>query len=69
MPISLSLRLFGNVLSGTIIMALIYGLLPKFILVAWPAALHAYFDVFAGALQAYVFCVLTMVFTKNAVED
>ena len=68
-PLSMSLRLFGNVLSGTIIMALIYGLLPKFILVAWPAALHAYFDVFAGALQAYVFCVLTMVFTKNAVED
>lgn len=68
-PLSMSLRLFGNVLSGTIIMALIYGLLPKFLLVAWPAALHAYLDVFAGALQAYVFCILTMVFTKNAVED
>lgn len=68
-PLSMSLRLFGNVLSGTIIMALIYGLLPDFLLVAWPAALHAYLDVFAGALQAYVFCVLTMVFTKNAVEE
>ena len=68
-PLSMSLRLFGNMLSGTIIMALIYGLLPKFILIAWPAALHAYLDVFAGALQAYVFCILTMVFTKNAVEE
>lgn len=68
-PLSMSLRLCGNMLSGTIIMALIYGLLPKVILIAWPAALHAYLDVFAGALQAYVFCILTMVFTKNAVED
>lgn len=65
-PISLSLRLFANILSGTMMMALIYGLLPKFILWAWPAALHAYLDVFAGALQAYVFAMLTMVFIANA---
>lgn len=65
-PVSLSLRLFANILSGTMIMALIYGLLPKFILWGWPAALHAYLDVFAGALQAYVFAMLTMVFIANA---
>lgn len=68
-PLSMSLRLFGNVLSGTIIMALIYGLLPKVAVLVWPAFLHAYLDLFAGALQAYVFCILTMVFTKNAVEE
>ena len=67
-PISLSLRLFANILSGTMMMALIYGLLPKFILIVWPAALHAYLDVFAGALQAYVFAMLTMVFIANATE-
>ena len=67
-PLSMSLRLFGNLLSGTIMMALIYGLLPKFILIIWPAALHAYLDVFAGALQAYVFSMLTMMFVRNAVE-
>ena len=49
-------------------MALIYGLLPKLALIAWPAALHAYLDVFAGALQAYVFAMLTMVFVANAAE-
>ena len=49
-------------------MALIYGLLPKFILIAWPAALHGYLDVFAGALQAYVFSMLTMVFIANAAD-
>ncbi len=32
-PVSLSLRLFANILSGTMMMALIYGLLPKFLFV------------------------------------
>ena len=67
-PISLSLRLFANILSGTMMMTLIYGLLPKLVLIAWPAALHAYLDVFAGALQAYVFAMLTMVFITNAAD-
>lgn len=67
-PVSLSLRLFANILSGTMMMALIYGLLPKFVLWIWPAALHAYLDVFAGALQAYVFAMLTMVFIANAAD-
>lgn len=65
-PVSLSLRLFANILSGTMMMALIYGLLPKFITWVWPAALHAYLDVFAGALQAYVFTMLTMAFIADA---
>ncbi len=67
-PVSLSLRLFANILSGTMMMALIYGLLPSAITIAWPAALHAYMDVFAGALQAYVFTMLTMVFVSNAAD-
>lgn len=66
-PISLSLRLYANILSGTMMMALIYGLLGK-VAIIWPAALHAYLDVFAGALQAYVFAMLTMVFIANAAE-
>lgn len=61
-PISLSLRLFGNVMSGTVMLGLIYGLLPKTLLLVWPSALHAYFDLFSGAIQTYVFCMLTMVF-------
>ena len=46
-PISLSLRLFANVLSGTVIMALVYGLL-RVIAIAWPSVLHVYFDLFSG---------------------
>lgn len=66
-PISLSLRLFANVLSGTVMMALLYGLL-GYIATAWPAALHVYFDLFSGAIQTYVFCMLTMTYINNAIE-
>ena len=65
-PFSLGLRLFGNVLSGTVIMALFYGLVPvllKFGVV--PAVLHAYFDLFSGCIQTYVFCMLTMTYIKD----
>lgn len=68
-PISMSLRLFGNILSGTIIMALIYGLLPKFFLLFWPGVLHIYFDLFSGAIQAFVFCMLTMVFIAKNFDE
>ena len=68
-PFSISLRLFGNVESGTVIMALIYGLLSK-IAFLWPGVLHAYFDIFSGAIQTYVFCMLTMVWiTQKIPED
>ncbi|MBQ8260842.1 MAG: F0F1 ATP synthase subunit A [Lachnospiraceae bacterium] len=67
-PISLSLRLFANVLSGTIMMALIYGLL-NWIALFWPAVLHVYFDMFSGAIQTYVFCMLTMTYISDAIGE
>lgn len=67
-PFSMSLRLFGNILSGTVMMALIYGLLSK-IAVVWPAFLHIYFDLFSGCIQTYVFCMLTMVFTSQKLPE
>ena len=63
--IALSLRLFANVLSGTVMLALVYALLSK-IAIIWPAALHVYFDLFSGAIQTYVFCMLTMTYITNA---
>ncbi len=66
-PISISLRLFANVLSGTIILALVYGLL-NVVAIAWPGALHLYFDLFSGAIQTYVFCMLTMTYISSAME-
>lgn len=66
-PLSMSLRLFGNVLSGTIMLGLIYGLLGVIKYFIFPAFsfLHIYFDVFSGAIQSYVFCMLTMVYVSQ----
>lgn len=65
-PISLSLRLFANMLAGTIIMALWYGIIPLVLAkLAIPSFLHAYLDLFSGVIQAYVFCMLTMVYVDD----
>lgn len=68
-PLSLSLRLFGNIMSGTVMMGLIYGLLPIFLKLGLPAVLHIYFDAFSGAIQTYVFCMLTMVYINDKIAD
>ena len=77
-PVSLSFRLFGNIVGGLIIMSLLYGGLaslssslgisiPVFQAVI-PAPLHLYFDVFAGVLQSFIFAMLTMVFVSIAMD-
>lgn len=66
-PISLSFRLFGNILGGTIIMTLYYEL-PWYALIGVPSALHGYFDVFAGVLQAFIFVMLSMTFVSSAMD-
>ena len=75
-PISLSLRLFGNILGGTIIMGLINSALsqgPILLQVvgfgAITPVLHAYFDVFAGFLQTYIFVILSMTFIKDKIGE
>lgn len=67
-PVSISLRLFANILSGTVMMALVYGLLTQ-IAWGWPGVLHLYFDLFSGAIQTYVFCMLTMTYIADAIGD
>lgn len=67
-PISLSLRLFGNMVSGVIIMGLWYGMMPFWAKIGIPAALHVYFDLFSGCIQTYVFCMLTMVYVNEKIE-
>lgn len=67
-PLSISLRLFANLLSGVIIMGLWYGMLPIFVNIGIPAALHVYCDLFSGCIQTYVFCMLTMVYINDKME-
>jgi F-type H+-transporting ATPase subunit a len=65
-PISLSFRLFGNIVGGLIIMKLIYDMMGFFAVIPVPAVLHMYFDLFAGLLQSFIFTMLTMVFVSLA---
>lgn len=68
-PLSLCLRLFGNVLAGFMIMELVYIGIRQFLPVAWaPGVLSIYFDLFDGLLQAYVFVFLTSLYVGEAVE-
>lgn len=77
-PVSLSFRLFGNIVGGLIIMKLLYSALiglsfkigiPIPIFAAGvPAALHIYFDLFAGLLQSFIFTMLTMVFVSMGMD-
>ena len=63
-PLSLCMRLFGNVLGAFVIMELIKQILP----VGLPLPFSFYFDIFDGLIQAYVFVFLTSLFIKEAVE-
>lgn len=67
-PISLSFRLFGNILSGVIIMSLIYNALGLVAPLITPV-LHAYFDVFSGILQTFIFSMLTMIFIGGTFDN
>jgi len=64
LPVSLSLRLFGNMFAATIIMELVYGGLSGITWVAQlgiPIPLHMYFDLFDGTIQMVIFVMLTMI--------
>ncbi|GHV28555.1 ATP synthase subunit a [Spirochaetia bacterium] len=65
-PVSLCLRLFGNILGGFIIMLLIEQALP--IPAVLPVLASLYFDLFDGLIQAVVFTFLTTLFVAEAVE-
>jgi F-type H+-transporting ATPase subunit a len=63
-PLSLCMRLFGNIIGATVIMELIKHILP----VALPVPFCLYFDIFDGLIQAYVFVFLTSLYIKEAIE-
>ena len=63
-PLSLCMRLFGNVLGAFVIMKLLEAVVPVFA----PPIASLYFDFFDGCIQAYVFTFLTALYIKEAVE-
>jgi len=63
-PLSLCLRLFGNIVAAFLIMELIFHYLAPI-----AAPFSAYFDFFDGLLQAYIFTFLTCLYIGEAVQD
>lgn len=82
--ISMTFRHFGNIASGVVITSLLYsalaalstlilggiagGALPAIFQIGIPGILSIYFDLFTAGLQAFIFCMLTMVFVTMSAE-
>lgn len=60
-PVTLAMRLFGNILAGEILLELLYALAPWLIPIIWIA-----FSVFVGVIQAYIFTTLSSVYLKHS---
>ncbi|WP_461206743.1 F0F1 ATP synthase subunit A [Clostridium sp. DL1XJH146] len=71
LPVSLSVRLFGNILAATFIVELIYSVLGEIGPIAQliiPIPFQLYFDVFDGTIQMVIFVMLTMINIKIVSE-
>ncbi len=68
LPISLAVRLFGNIISGTAISILIKELLGYLAIPVMPF-INAIFDIAFGVIQVAVFVVLSIIFTSMKIED
>lgn len=63
--VSISFRLFGNILGGSIIILVVSYLVYGLVL---PPLLNAFFGLFVGAIQAFVFTMLTLVYISVQVK-
>jgi len=64
-PVSMALRLFGNLVAGMVIGGLIYFALGNFAILI-PAVASLYFDIFSAVIQSYIFVMLTMSYISSA---
>lgn len=72
LPVTLALRLFGNMFAAVVLVDLVYEGLGSIAVVAklgLPIILHGYFDLFDGVLQMIVFSMLTMINIKTIAEE
>jgi len=80
--VSMSMRLCGNILSGSVILSLVYSFTSflsqtisfgltnfNFLGPILAPALHAYFDLFSGLIQMFIFIMLTMAFVGNKIPE
>ena len=74
LPLSMTMRLFGNILAGCIITMLIYTLMKS--VMPWGVLgfiftpfLHAFLDIFTGVIQTYIFFTLGSFFLGQQVSE
>ncbi len=63
--VSISFRLFGNIMGGSIIILVVSYLVYSVLI---PPFLYAFFGIFVGAIQAFVFTMLTLVYISVQVK-
>lgn len=64
-PTNISIRLFGNMFAGSVIIGLMYKAAPVLV----PGPLHLYFDLFGGVVQTFVFTMLSLVYIQGSLGD
>ena len=73
LPVSLTFRLFGNMLGGSILVSMLYMLIKSFLpyttvmFIATPF-LHMYFDIFTAFIQTYIFFTLASFFLSEGIK-
>lgn len=63
-PVTLSFRLFGNILAGEILIVILGILVPYLVPTLWLV-----FSVFVGIIQALIFTMLSMSYLSSVLED
>ena len=66
-PITLSFRLFGNILAGEILIIILLKLMPIWMPV--PSVVWLAFSIFIGGVQAFIFTMLSMAYFASAVKE
>ena len=61
--LALAVRLYGNMMSGSVIGAILLGFVPLFI----PVLMHL-MGLLTGMIQAYIFAILAMVYIASATQ-
>ncbi|HLR09244.1 MAG TPA: F0F1 ATP synthase subunit A [Bacillota bacterium] len=72
--LTLGLRLFGNIYAGEVLLSLLVGLATSavpfgFLFAAVPMMAWQAFSIFIGAIQAFIFTILTMVYLSHKVSS
>jgi F-type H+-transporting ATPase subunit a len=61
-PVTLTIRLFANIMAEDLVITIFFGLIPLLVPLPFMA-----FAIFGGLLQAFIFCTLAMVYLGGAV--